>query len=173
MTDPFRDSIIESMNTKETEELVKIWQEHDPEEWTETAYEVIAEILQERLGEVPPITGVVEENGDEEENEESEDDNPPVFYDPSKVLTLTKWINYAIYLGIASAALSKINQFDYYHDLVGSYFLYQPNTGFLVIILTIIALVIDLGLTCVLIYFPFKALRYILQMLMEMEFNSR
>jgi hypothetical protein len=177
MTDPFRDSIVESMSMKETDELVKIWQAHDPEEWTETAYEVIAEILQERLGEVPAITGVVEEDvdeeGDEEDFPEYDGENSPEFYDPGKVLKLAKWIDYAIYIGFGSVALTKISQFSYYLSLIGFYFNLQQGAGQLSNLLAIITLLLDFALSCVIIYFPLKALKYILQMLMEMEFKSR
>jgi hypothetical protein len=173
MTDPLRDSIVEAMTMKETDELVKIWQVHDPEEWTETAYDVIAEILQDRLGEVPPITGMVEKEVEEEEIPECNGERSPEFYDPSKVLKLEKWIDYAIYVSIASAFFSVISQSSTMYSLVGSYFNYRPEFNVLVVFISILIVVLQLAFDFVIVYFLFKALKYILQILMEMEFKSR
>jgi hypothetical protein len=46
--------VYNNLNLKETDELVKIWQTNDRIEWTETAFNAIREILNERLGEIPP-----------------------------------------------------------------------------------------------------------------------
>ncbi len=45
--------IHQNLNTRETDDLLEIWQQADLEEWTELALEVVGEILQERLGETP------------------------------------------------------------------------------------------------------------------------
>lgn len=55
-----RDQIRNSLNLKDTEELVEMWRTHDTEEWTDLAFEVVKDILQERLGEVPPQYEVVQ-----------------------------------------------------------------------------------------------------------------
>ena len=41
-------SIRESMQFKDTDELIDIWVAHDPNEWTPDAFEVVGEILRER-----------------------------------------------------------------------------------------------------------------------------
>ena len=45
--------IRENMHLKETGELLEIWRQADHEEWTDLAFEVVQEILLERLGEIP------------------------------------------------------------------------------------------------------------------------
>jgi tetratricopeptide (TPR) repeat protein len=48
-----RQQTYESMDEMDTPELIEIWQEADHEEWTDLAFEVIQQILLERIGEVP------------------------------------------------------------------------------------------------------------------------
>ena len=78
-----RQQTYESMDEMDTEELVHIWREADREEWTDTAFEVVQQILIERLGEVParePEENVDEEDVDEEdevEDEEEQSDEDP------------------------------------------------------------------------------------------------
>ena len=59
--DSLQSKIYNSMQQKETEELIKIWQEHDQDAWSEMAFEAVQKILIERLGELPdsslPISG--------------------------------------------------------------------------------------------------------------------
>lgn len=54
MSDDLRKQIYNSLSQKETDELVEIWQTNDRVQWTEMAFDVIREILQERLGELSP-----------------------------------------------------------------------------------------------------------------------
>ena len=54
MSDNHREQIRKNLITKETEELLDIWQNDDVDEWDETVFEVIKEILLERLGYLPP-----------------------------------------------------------------------------------------------------------------------
>jgi hypothetical protein len=53
MNDDFRSQIYNNMSLKDTEELVSIWQRHNSKEWTDLAFEVVEEILRNRLGELP------------------------------------------------------------------------------------------------------------------------
>ncbi len=48
-----RQQTYETMNEMETDELIEIWQGPRHEEWTDLAFEVVQQILWERLGEVP------------------------------------------------------------------------------------------------------------------------
>ena len=52
--DMLRKQIYGNMNLKDTDELLTIWRKGDHKEWTETAFEVVEEILLARLGEIPP-----------------------------------------------------------------------------------------------------------------------
>ncbi len=54
MSNNLRKQIYNSLNLKQTDELLEIWQKNDRVEWTDTTFEVLQEILQERLGELPP-----------------------------------------------------------------------------------------------------------------------
>jgi hypothetical protein len=60
MDNNLRKQIYGNMSLIETDELVKIWQENDQKEWTDLAFNVIREILINRLGELPIRTGQVE-----------------------------------------------------------------------------------------------------------------
>jgi hypothetical protein len=54
MNDDLRTQIYNSMNLKETDELVEIWQQQNSKEWSDLAFDVVEEILRDRLGELPP-----------------------------------------------------------------------------------------------------------------------
>lgn len=58
MNDDFRDQMLNNLNLKETDELLEIWQNRNPDEWTELAFDIIEEILKKRLGEIPPLEDV-------------------------------------------------------------------------------------------------------------------
>ena len=45
--------IKDNLSLKETDELLEIWRRADHDEWTDLAFEVVQEILLERLGEIP------------------------------------------------------------------------------------------------------------------------
>ncbi len=53
MNDDLRNEIYSNMNLKETDELIDIWEQHNLDEWTDVAFDVIEEILRDRLGELP------------------------------------------------------------------------------------------------------------------------
>jgi Tfp pilus assembly protein PilF len=54
MKNDIRTQIKNNMMLKETEELLKIWQTGDTDEWEEETFEIIKEILIQRLGYPPP-----------------------------------------------------------------------------------------------------------------------
>ncbi len=54
MTDDLRKQIYLNFSQSETEELLEIWSTNDRYEWSEIAFDVIREILQERQIELPP-----------------------------------------------------------------------------------------------------------------------
>lgn len=54
MSNHFRDQLYRNLNQKGSNELIDIWQTNNRSEWTELAFDVIREILQERLIELPP-----------------------------------------------------------------------------------------------------------------------
>lgn len=54
MEDNRREYIQKNLIAKDTEELLNIWQNDDPNEWEKEVFEIIKEILLLRLGHVPP-----------------------------------------------------------------------------------------------------------------------
>jgi len=54
MSDTLRAQIYNNLITKDTEELLEIWQSGDTSVWTEDTLEIVKEILVKRLGYVPP-----------------------------------------------------------------------------------------------------------------------
>ncbi len=54
MSDDLRQEIYNGLSQKETDELVEIWRSNDHTQWTDMGFEVIREILQARLGKLPP-----------------------------------------------------------------------------------------------------------------------
>src|SRR6266496_4689234 len=64
--------VYDNMRLKETEELIEIWKRGDRTEWSDTAIEVVKEILLERLGELPPQELVEEKGSPEDEPRHNE-----------------------------------------------------------------------------------------------------
>jgi len=54
MNDDYRNEVFSMLILKDTEQLVEIWQKNDRSAWSEVAFEVIEEILLNRLGSLPP-----------------------------------------------------------------------------------------------------------------------
>lgn len=71
MSDDLRDQIYNNMKMKDTDELLDIWQTNNRFEWTDMAFDVIRQILQKRIGELPEQNEPVYE----EETEDDTDDD--------------------------------------------------------------------------------------------------
>ena len=54
MSNDHKEQIRKNIIAKETEELLEIWQNDDTDEWDENVFEIIKEILLDRLGHLPP-----------------------------------------------------------------------------------------------------------------------
>ena len=103
MNDNLRDQIYNQLYLRDTEDLLEIWHTNDHEEWSDTAFEVIEDILIKRLGEIPSQEEVVnrdsevealEDDGlDEWEAKALDDENQPEFYDTLEVITLKDNLN--------------------------------------------------------------------------------
>ena len=75
-----RQQTYENMDGLSTEELIDIWQQADHEQWTDLAFEVIQQILMERIGRVPaqqPPEPAVEEPDEEDEEEDQAETAEP------------------------------------------------------------------------------------------------
>jgi hypothetical protein len=53
MEDKHREYIYNNLNLRDTEDLLEIWQERNLDEWNEEVFEIIEQVLTERLGYLP------------------------------------------------------------------------------------------------------------------------
>ena len=183
MNDELRKQIYNSLNLKETDELVEVWQSNDRVEWTEVAFDVIQEILLERLGELPPqdepvLEHVAVKNDSDDLDEETlekitNEDNAPEFYKPREVLWLEIWLPRAAIAAIVATLISSLFELPSLHNTISSYFMGNTEWAFMAWLFAIVTFVFIVILQSLLIYFPLKALVSILKILMQMEFNSR
>ena len=73
MSDDSRQQIYDTLSQEDTEKLIGFWQHNNRAEWNDQAFEVMAEILHSRLGQLPPQNEPVYD-ATEEEVEKQEDD---------------------------------------------------------------------------------------------------
>jgi hypothetical protein len=146
--------------------------------WTATTFEVLREVLAERLDEILPQGEPVTEYP------ESEDpifthvavrsiEEQPNFYRPKDVLWLSKWANRAGIAAVVASILTNLFAFPHTRDLVLSFFRTTPAGSFFFWVLTLILFYFFILLESILLYVPLKGLSIILPVLMELEFNSR
>jgi hypothetical protein len=185
MNNDLHKQVYNNLNLKETNELVEIWQKNDHVEWAEDTFIVIREILQERLGKLPPqdepileYTDDDEDNEDEDEDESEvdflvDDENPPEFYNPHEVLRLEKWLYQAAIASIIASVVSSLLGLAQMQGVVLSFFRGEMEWNFVAWLIAIVIFIFAVGLQSIIIYFPLKALGSILKILMEIEFNSR
>lgn len=186
MSNDLRKQIYNSFDQKETDELVEIWETNDRVKWSETAFDAIQEILQKRLGELPPqgelILKHIEDDSDHEfDADESlakfiDKDNAPVFYRPKEVLWMGTWLNRAAKAAIVITIIISLPELFRFHTIVNSFFLQNPDPAIGNLIswlITIVIMGLAIALQCFIVFFSLRALAAILKILMEMEFNSR
>jgi hypothetical protein len=183
MSNGLRKQIYNSLNLKETEELIEIWQTNDRVEWTDVAFEVIQEILQGRLVELPsqdePVLEhvSVKNNSDELDDEALEKitdkDNSPVFYKPQEVFWLEIWLPRAAIASIVATVVTSLFGLSKLQITILSYFPGGSEWSSAAWLMAIVIFVFIAASQSIVIYFSLKALVSILKILMEMEFNSR
>lgn len=185
MNTSLRKQIYENMDLRDSEELIMIWKTNDRVEWSDEAFEVIAEILRGRGVELPQQSEPVYEHHDEQEDVDEldgfselelkiiDDENPPEFYDPFQVIKFGRWLELAAIISVILSVAVSLMNYQGTRNLVLTFFFGAPAPGFVVFILTVLFMLIGTGLQVLLTYFPLKALAHILRILMEMEFNSR
>ncbi len=120
MNDELREQIRNNLNLKDIYELLEIWRINNRVVWSDTTFEVLREILKERIGEIPPQDEpILESKGDTEENdvdyglEEWEanllnDENQPELYDTLDVLKLIHNVNKVAFAAIAVRGVKSI-----------------------------------------------------------------
>lgn len=178
MNDNLHNQIYNRLEIKETEELLEIWQTNDRVEWSDLAFEVLEEILKKRVKNIPsqnePILEYQESEGNDLEDWEVsllDKKNQPEFYDVLEVLNLKDNINKIANITIVIYIVLAIANFQFMPELVQGYI---PSLDELPRILwSLFLTIIATGIDIAILYFPLKALSYILRILMEMEFNSR
>ena len=185
MSKRLKEQIYNNVNLKGTDEILEIWQKNDRVEWSDTAFDVIKDILTERLGEIPSQDKPIFEYADEEDIDDGtygftdlelkiiNDENPPEFYDPFEVLKISNWIEKAALASVVIAAVVGFTQLPKTQGIIMSYFYGNPSLGFLATIIAIVTVVVGILFQIVIMYFPLRALSYLLKILMQMEFNSR
>lgn len=174
MANDLRWHIFQSMDGKPTEELLEIWQANDCSVWSDLAFEVVAEILQQRLGELPvqnePITVSPEPSQPAEDFEPVGDE--PEFYRPKEILWLQKqlkWVSVVFAAGILLVNIISIpSLLGTFSDQIPSSSLDSARDAWITILFIIFTL-----FCAVIGYLALRWLASILGILMEMEYNSR
>jgi len=180
MSDELRNQIRNNLSLKDTNELLEIWKINDRVEWSDTAFEVLREVLRERVKETPPQDEPILEHKEEPMQDDGleewetkllDDENQPELYNTLEVLKLRDNINkVAIGVIIVYVLLGLLNFQFVSAFLQGTPISFSetlrslPNAMFTIL---------TIGLQIVITYFPLKALAHILRILMEMEFRSR
>jgi hypothetical protein len=180
MNNDLRKQIYDTLNLKETDELLDIWEADNKEEWSEAAFEVIKEILDKRGVEIPEQGNFVPDETEDEENEEFteeetkilDDEHPPVFYDPFEVLKVSGWIEIAAKVTVGFILVYNLIHYSSSRNIISSYFANNP-IPFLEMFLTLVLIAINFAVGAGFTYFALIALSKGLRILMEMEFNSR
>ena len=183
MNDSLRNQTYRNLNNRETDELLDIWQKNDRVEWTDTAFDVMKDILMERLGEVPAQGEPIYEYAGGEDDESYgfcefelkiiDDENPPEFYDPFDVLRISKYLDTVAIVAVIVSLLSFIPAFWQFKDTFDSLFQNILFLDFLPFVLSFGLTVFETVLQIIILYFPLRALSHVLRVLMQMEFNSR
>jgi hypothetical protein len=180
MSEELRGQIRNNLSLKDIDELLDIWKTNNRVEWSDTTFDVLREMLGERIGEIPPQDEPILEykeniRGDDGiegwEEKLLDDDNQPELYDTLEVLSLRDNINKVAVAAIVIYILSGLSNIQYARALLQGVPLSLSETtqSLLPTAITILAI----GLRIALVYFPLKALTHILRILMEMEFSSR
>ena len=55
ISNDLRNQIYSNMQLKSTDELMRIWKQNDHEEWSDTAFEIVKQILLQRTGSLPEV----------------------------------------------------------------------------------------------------------------------
>jgi len=175
--DWIRNTIRNNMLLRDTEDLLKIWIENKRYEFTDVAFEVISEILLERLGELPEQNSQAYELEPQEEVDEIEefliDAYDPEFYDPEEVLWVGRWIRRVAVGAVVLYGLMGLLEYPNMRQIMISYVINQPKLYWEASFIAFLTVLVLSALQAGLIYFVLRALGAILKILMQMELNSR
>ena len=181
MSSDLRKQIRSRLNLLETDELINIWHTNDHVAWTDLAFDVIQEILIERIGEPPSQDKLVAndiptdldlEVGDNENNDNNHE-NEPDFYEPNEVLWLEKWLNRAALASIGATILVNLVSLPNMRNIILTFNMVNLQWEALSWVIAIIIFVVVVAIESTIYYEALKTMGVVLRILMEMEFNSR
>ena len=107
------------------------------------------------------------------DNIKNHDDNPPVFYDPRKVVILSKRLQQFSIISLIIINLISLTEIGRMQRIVSSFFYNNPNYEGLSWLITIFVGIIAVVFQSFIYFFTFRAMSWILLILMDMEFSSR
>lgn len=178
MSAELRNQIRANLGSKSTEELLEIWQTNDRVEWSDLAFEVLAEILKERIGALPgqgePVLDHDEEPDDDLDDWEAkilDSEDQPELYDTIEVIDLIRNIKKVATATIVIYIFANLINTRLYTLLTDGAVSFSPDL--FSVIWELIYILVLTALRVSLVYFPLMALVQILRILMEMEFTSR
>lgn len=181
MSSDLRKQIYANLNSKDTEELLDIWKTNDRVEWSDLAFEVLEEILSQRVDDLPEQGKPILEKSEEEPADDLEDweakildsENQPELYDTLEVISTVDNINKVAKASIfVYAFVGLVSSYGFQGIILGAVS-FTNIEELLPALWSIFISILNISLQIAIVYFPLKALTYILRILMEMEFNSR
>ena len=181
MSENLHEQIRKTMELKETDELLDIWQTNNRLEWSDETFDVIKDVLLGRREEIPeqdePVYEIEEEEGLDDDLEDWEvkaldADNQPEFYNVVDVILLKKRVNMTAKAAIVVYLLVGLTTIPFYAFYVTQFF-GNPELAPVAYVIAFVISMLSATLSLAVIYFPIKALTHILRILMEMEFRSR
>ena len=101
------------------------------------------------------------------------EDNVPVFYEPQEVSKIEDRLNWLAIIAVFVIILTNISQFTYIEATIRTYWMDGQALGYLSWLIAILIVVLGIAVEGLIVYFAIKALASILNILMEMEYNSR
>lgn len=183
MNNDLRYHVYENFSFKETDEIIKIWTTNDRVEWTDLAFDVMREILEQRLEMIPPqniaILEHVKNKDYVDEDEYCSEElyikavTKPVFYKPKIVIWVKLWLNRIAIAMLLLTGLFNLAKLPYIQQIVFSIFGNNMTYEILSWIITLVIGIPVISLYCLVIFFALRALAAVLGILMEMEFQSR
>ena len=173
MPDNERENIYNFLIQKETDELLEIWRKNDHEEWRDSVFELIEEIIINRTGEKPSRETL--SNLENEFTDEEIVDDQPVFYSPKEVIKLNGWLSKGAILIVIVSVINNLENIRTLYFYIKDLFwpTYNPLINLLVGFLVVIFTLANIGFSVIFYWLAIKALQQILNILMQMEFNSR
>lgn len=181
MSDELRKQIYNNLKLKDIYELLEIWRVNNRVEWSDTTFEVLREILKEKIGEIPPQDDpILESIEDSEENDDGleewevnllDKENQPELYDTLEVLKLRHNVNTIAIATIIVYVLLALLNFSFVRMLFQGIVL--PRSEIAKALPDMLLTILNVGFRIAVTIIPLKALSQILRILMEMEFRSR